>query len=143
MMSKKILVIANETAAGDELQAAIGGPGGATQVLVVAPALDSRVRRWHSDSGAAEQAARARLRTCLARLAARGIEAEGTVGDGDPLHAALDVLQVFPADEIVVSIHPENRSYWPARRLVERLAEHFDGPILHVVAREEPALAAA
>jgi hypothetical protein len=124
-MSKKILVIANETAASDRLQAAIGGPtGGATQVLVVAPALDSR-------------AARRRLNACVARLAARGIEAEVTIGDSDPLHAAIDALHVFPADEIVIAM--EHRS----NRLVERVAEHFDGPILHVVVEEEPVLAAA
>jgi hypothetical protein len=125
---KNILVIANETATSDQLQTAIGGPGGSTRVLVVAPTLDTR-------------SARRRLNTCVARLSARGIQAEGTIGDSDPLHAAIDALHVFPADELVIAT--DQRSNWLARRLVERVAEHFDGPILHVVVDEEPALAAA
>jgi hypothetical protein len=134
-MTKKILVIANETAASDELQAAVGGPGdGSTQVLVVAPALNSRLRYWCSDTGAAEEAARNRLRVCVEQLSARGIRAAGTTGDSDPLQATLDALHFYPADEIVISTHPEQRSNWLAKRLVERVAEQYDGPILHVVA---------
>ena len=143
-MTKKILVIANETAAGDQLQAAVAGPaGGSTQVLVVAPALNSRFRHWCSDTREAEAAALARLRICLARLASRGIRAEGLVGDSDPVQATVDALHVFQADEIVISTHPEYRSNWLARRLVERVAEHYDGPILHVVVGAEQELAAA
>ena len=139
-MTKKILVIANETAASDELQAAVNGPtGGSTEVLVVAPALDSKVRRWRPDTGAAEEAARARLGICIDRLAARGIHAAGTVGDSDPLHAAIGALDHFPADEIVIATQPEHRS----TGLVERVAEHYDGPILHVVVGRARALVAA
>jgi hypothetical protein len=127
-MTKNILVIANETAAGDELQRAIGGPGGSTRVLVVAPTLDSR-------------SARRRLNTCIARLTARGIQAEGTIGDSDPLHATIGALHVFPADEIVIATQP--RSSWLAQCLVDRVAERFDGPILQVVVDEDRALAAA
>jgi hypothetical protein len=142
-MAKKILVIANETAASDQLQAAVGGPNdGSTQVLVVAPALNSGLRHG-SDTGAAEEAARGRLRVCIARLTARGIRAEGTIGDSDPLHATIDALQLFPADEIVISTQAEQRSNWLAKRLVERVADHYDGPILHVVVDGEPALMAA
>jgi GNAT superfamily N-acetyltransferase len=143
-MAKKILVIANETAASDQLQAAVGGPtDGSTQVLVVAPALNSRLRHWCSDTGAAEDAAHARLRICIARLAARGIRASGRIGDSDPLQATIDALHFYPADEIVISTHPEHRSNWLAKRLVERVAEHYDGPILHVVVDGERALVAA
>lgn len=143
-MAKKILVIANETAASDQLQAAVGGPtDGSTQVLVVAPALNSMLRHWCSDTGAAEEAARARLRVCIAWLSARGIRSEGMIGDSDPLQATLDALHLFPADEVVISTHPEHRSNWLAKRLVERVAEHYDGPILHVVVEGEPALLAA
>jgi hypothetical protein len=121
MMSRKILVIANETAAADELQAAIRGPAGGTQVLVVG-----------ADAG--------RLRTCITQLAARGIPAEAMIGDRDPVHATIAALQLFPADEIVISRPAGKRP----NRLAEGLAEHFDGPILHVVVDvREPALRAA
>jgi hypothetical protein len=117
-MTKHILVIADGTATGDELQAAVAGPGGgATRVLVVAPALHS-------------------TRSCIARLAARGIHAEGTIGDGEPLRAAIDALRLFPADEVVLATRDSDR-------LVERVAEHFDGPILDVVGARQHRLAAA
>jgi hypothetical protein len=123
-MTKRILVIANEAAAGDELQSAVQGPPhGATQVLVVAP-----------------EAARAQLQICVARLEARGIQANGVIGDTDPLRATLDAVQLFPPDEIVISTHRSNR---PTGQLVEKVARHYDGPILHVVAGEERLLAAA
>jgi hypothetical protein len=143
-MAKKILVIANETAASDQLQAAVRGPtDGSTEVLVVAPALYSGLRYWSSDTGAAVDAALSRLRTCIGRLAARGIRSSGTIGDSDALQATIDALQFYPADEIVLSTHPERRSNPLAKRLVDGVAEHFDGPILHVVVDEERALVAA
>lgn len=143
-MAKKILVIANETAASNRLSAAVGGPtDGSTEVLVVAPALNSRLRHWSSDTRAAEDAALERLRICVERLSARGIQAEGAIGDSDPLQATLDALHLYLADEIVIATHPEHRSNWLAKNLVERVAEHYDGPILHVVVDEERALVAA
>lgn len=132
-MAKKILVIANETAASDELQTAVSGPVGSTEALVVAPAF----------GGEAAAAARVRLRVCMGRLAARGIRALGTIGDGDPLHVTLEALRFYPADEVVVSTHDDQRSRWVAKHLVERIAEHYDGPILHVVIAGERALLAA
>jgi hypothetical protein len=84
-----------------------------------------------------------RLRVCMGRLSARGIRALGTIGDGDPLNATLEALSFYPADEIVVSTLDEQRSRWVAKHLVERIAEHFDGPILHVVVAGERALLAA
>jgi hypothetical protein len=142
-MTKKILVIANETAAGDELESAVRGPDdGSTEVLVVAPAVNPALRLWSSRTGKAD-AARRRARFCVEHLSARGLRATGTVGDGDPLQATLDALRGFAADEIVILAHPEHRSNWLANRLVERVAEHYDGPILHVVAHGERALMAA
>jgi hypothetical protein len=128
-MTRKILVIANETAAGDELDSAVRGPDdGSTEVLVVAPAAD---------------AARGRMHLCVEHLSARGFRATGTVGESDPLQATLDALHGFAADEVVILAHPEHRSNLPANRLVERVAEQYDGPILHVGARCERALMAA
>jgi ribosomal protein S18 acetylase RimI-like enzyme len=131
----RILVIANETADTDRLhevvRAAARRPNAA--VLVVAPALNGRLRHWLSDTDAAREAARRRLVRSVAALAAVGVEAEGMIGDSDPLQAAIDALHLFPAGEIVIATHPESRSNWLARRLVDRLAERFDGPIKHVV----------
>ena len=66
-------------------------------------------------------------------LAQAGVEARGEVGDGDPLQAMEDALRTFGADEIVISTHPEGRSNWLERRVVEHARERFAVPIHHVV----------
>lgn len=135
----RILVIANETASSDALHDVVrtAAKGRAATVLVVAPALNTRLRHWCSDTDDAWEAACRRLNDCVERLADVGVETEGMVGDSDPLQAAMDALCLFAADEIVVSTQPENRSNWLARRLVERVTARFGGPVTHLVA--EPA----
>src|SRR4051794_5778323 len=111
---RRILVISNETVTGTVLPEAIRfrakNVGG--EVLVVAPALNSRLRHWMSDTDAARRAAEERLQASLKRLTAAGIRARGQIGDGDPLQAIADALSVFAADEIVIATHPEVRSHW-------------------------------
>ena len=65
--------------------------------------------------------------------AAVGVEARGEVGDGDPLQAIEDALRTFGADEIIISTHPEGRSNWLERGVVEHARERFPVPIMHVV----------
>ncbi|MFQ5426486.1 MAG: hypothetical protein ACE5EV_05360, partial [Gaiellales bacterium] len=99
---RRLLVLANETLLGAPLHAEIRSrlraPRGA--VLVVAPALNSRLRHWTSDSDEALAAARERLSLSLASLEQVGIAARGQVGDDDPLQALEDALRTFPADEV-------------------------------------------
>ena len=103
------------------------------QVLVVCPALNSPLKTWASDEDAAREAAQQRLDATLARLAASGVQARGEVGDGDPLQAIDDALRTFGADEIVISTHPEGRSHWLERGVVNAARERFPVPISHVV----------
>jgi GNAT superfamily N-acetyltransferase len=102
-------------------------------VLVVAPALNTRLRYWASDTRQAQQAAEERVRNCVARLHEAGVDAGGRIGDENPLIAIGDALRFFPADEIIISTHPEHRSNWLARRLVARAAR-FRLPVFHIVA---------
>jgi GABA permease len=131
----RLLVIANETIEGQALHVAGGGGGVAprTEVLVVAPALNSRLRHWMSDSDAARRAAEERLVASLERLARAGVHVQGWVGDADPLRAIDDALSVFSAREVIVATHPEERSNWLAHNLVERARARYDLPIVHVV----------
>ena len=135
-MSRLIMVVANETVDSDVLHETVcyvarNPPG---EVLVVAPALNSRLRHWMSDEDAARTAAEGRLRRCLDRLESAGIEARGWVGDADPLQAIADVMGVFSPDEIVITTHPRGRSNWLARNLVGRVRARYPQPVLHVVA---------
>jgi GABA permease len=137
-MSERILVISNETVEGDELREAILARA-PEQVMVVAPALNSRLRYWLSDEDAARRAAEARLRRCLKELRRLGVPSGGQVGDADPMQAIEDAFGVFEADELLIATHPEERSHWLAHHLVERARAHFDLPVSHIVVNGAPA----
>ena len=132
---RRILVIANETVGGEELVAILRQKSENVRgrIHVVCPALNSQVRHWASDEDGARAAAQLRLDGSLARLRQHGVQADGEVGDGDPLQAIEDALRTFGADEIVISTHPEGRSNWLERNVVGAARERFDVPITHVV----------
>ena len=69
----------------------------------------------------------------LARLRDAGISAQGHVGDADPVQAIEDALRTFGPDEVIISTHPEGRSHWLERDIVEHARERFAVPITHVV----------
>ncbi len=132
---RRILVVANETVGGGELRSLLErkAEGVDEDVLLVCPALNSKVRTWTSDEDGARAAAQARLDTSLAQLAELGVRARGEIGDGDPLQALEDALREFPADEIVVSTHPPGRSHWLEQGVVENARMRYDVPVTHVV----------
>lgn len=132
----RILVLANETVGGQRLcevihEKASGHPS--SRVHVVAPALNSPVRHWASDEDPARRAADRRLQASLTRLRSGGIDASGGVGDSEPLQALEDGLRLFDADEIVISTHPEGRSHWLEKGVVQEARARFAVPITHVV----------
>ncbi len=132
---RRILVVANETVAGHTLRSMIleRSIDVREEVLVVTPALNSPLKHWVSDEDGARAAAQERLDESLAKLADAGVQARGEVGDGDPLQAMEDALRTFGADEIIISTHPEGRSNWLERGIVEKARERFAVPITHVV----------
>ena len=132
---KRVLVVANETVGGDELMQVIGELAltGRSLFYVVCPALNSRLRTWTSDEDPARAAAQKRLHATLERLSTVGIEARGDVGDVDPLVAVEDAVRKFRPNELVVSTHPEGRSNWLERGVVNALRERYDVPVTHVV----------
>jgi hypothetical protein len=132
---KRILVVANETVGGQKLRDLIRerSEGVREEVLVVSPALNSPLRTWTSDEDGARATAQERLDSSLAQLRGAGINARGQVGDGDPLQAIEDALRTFGADEVIVSTHPEGRSNWLERGVVDGARARFMVPITHVV----------
>jgi GABA permease len=131
----RLLVISNETVEGEALQEAIRSRtgDGKSEVLVVAPALNTRLRHLTSDTDQARRAAGERLVACLARLDQANVQARGVVGDEDPLVAIEDALRVYPADEMIIATHPEERSNWLEHDLVGRARDRFETPITHIV----------
>lgn len=103
-----MLIVALDTALPAEVPEA--------EVLVVAPALNSRLRHWVSDEDAARRRAKERAATVVEQLEQDGVRAEGRVGDADPMLAIADALWTFPADEILIAARPE-----PSSGLVDKL----------------------
>jgi GABA permease len=132
----RILVVANETVEGAALLEEIRERCGDRRclILVVTPALvASRASHWASDVDEAMELARQRMELSLIALGGLGLKAKGEIGDSDPNVAIEDALRVFPADEIVISTHPPERSRWLEHGVVERAREQIDLPISHVV----------
>ena len=132
---RRILVVANETVGGSPLLTEIKrrSEGVHEHVHVVVPALNSPLKHWTSDEDGARDAAQARLDKSLASMRAAGIEADGEVGDSDPLQAIEDALRTFAPDELIISTHPPQRSHWLERGVVEGARERFALPVTHVV----------
>jgi hypothetical protein len=132
---RRILVIANETVGGEALREMIKqrSEGKREQVMVVVPALNSPLRHWVSDEDPARAAAEKRLQESLRRLRDAGVDAQGEVGDSEPLQAIEDWLRRFDADEVIISTHPEGRSHWLEKGIVEEARKRFSAPITHVV----------
>jgi nucleotide-binding universal stress UspA family protein len=132
---KRILVVANETVAGEALRETVqeAVAGGRASVLVVCPALNSKLKHWVSDEDQARAAAEERLGRSIAALEQLGIPAWGEVGDADPVQAIEDALRTFGPDLIVISTHPPGRSNWLEHGVVASARERFAVPITHVV----------
>ena len=94
------------------------------RVLVVAPAVNSWLRRWLSDEDPARRRAQKRAAAVVERLERSGVHAEGRVGDDDPLLAIADALPTFHADEILIAADRSDR----LDRLVSRARDRFALP---------------
>ncbi len=142
---KRVLVLANETLAGEELRRKIIElvGDGEYDVHVTAPALASRFRYFLSDVDGPRAAARERLDRSLALLEQAGVRASGSVGDADPVRAFKDVIVMFVPDHVVISTHPPGRSNWLEKNVVERVRALIDVPVDHVVVDLEAARSGA
>jgi GABA permease len=131
---QRILLVANRTCPCHEVHDLLVEHGAAdAHVVIVAPALNGRLAHAVSDTDGAFREARERLDVAVGHLRDRGIEAEGIVGDSNPLVAIDDVLAQFAADEIVISSWPPGRSNWLEKNLVDNAREDFGIPVHHVV----------
>ena len=63
-----------------------------------------------------------------------GLDAEGQVGDADPVAAVSDVCRPGEFDEIVVATLPAQASKWLLVDVPHRLERLTDVPVRHVVA---------
>src|SRR3954447_2130564 len=85
--TRRILVVANQTCPCPTLVDEIASRVSTArdEVLIIAPALNSRLRHWVSDIDGAIARAHERLEHALNGMRGRGLRARGDVGDANPL----------------------------------------------------------
>lgn len=135
---KVTLVLASKTLGGDELLRRLSekAAGGERRLfIVIVPQPDG--------SGGAPKLARARLATMLDRLHSAGLVGSGMIGDPDPYTAAINALELFRVDDVVISTLPDQRSGWMRSNLIERVQHMTSAPVEHVVVDLAPTTTAA
>jgi len=135
---KVTLVLASKTLGGDELLSRLSEKAAAGErrlFVVIVPQPDG--------SGGAPQLARARLATMLDRLHSAGLLGSGMIGDPDPYTAAVNALELFRVDDVVISTLPDQRSGWMRSNLIERVQHMTSAPVEHVVVDLQAATAAS
>jgi hypothetical protein len=121
-----ILVVANQTADSEELLEALRlrSEQDAVEYTLLLPARP----------GYGRQKSRERLHEAVERLRANGVEAEGVIGDEDPVAAVKEVWDPGKFDEIIVSTFPTGTSKWLQIDLPHRVERMTGVPVKHVVA---------
>lgn len=134
-MAKKILALVSEPISGDVLKNAVGGDEAEqAEVLVVAPALNDKLRFWVSDPDPAIDRAQEVAEESAERLDEEGVDAAGDTGESDPLLAIQDALSTFDADQIVLATHPDGDRNWLEEGIVEQVEQRFpDRDVRHVM----------
>jgi hypothetical protein len=123
--TKRLLVVANRTADSDELFDELRGRAElepiSVMLLVPQELFGGQGRR---------------LNAALRRLHDAGIDAEGMLGDTDPLIAVHEAWNPARFDEIIVSTLPSGVSRWLGFDLPHRVARITDAPVSHVIGSE-------
>jgi hypothetical protein len=135
-MAKKILALVSEAVSADALRSAIGtDAANDAEVLVVAPALNSKRRYLLADPDPAIERAEQVQEETVERLNEEGVDAAaGVPGEEEPLLALQDALATYPADEIVLFTHSGGKENWQESGLVDEAKERFSGtPVRHLV----------
>jgi hypothetical protein len=136
----RVLVVANKTAASEELLEAVRkrADQGPVEFFLVVPAT-ARGASWMTDMNAGAVAAEESLQTALARWQDAGLDCMGRCGDPDPLAATSDAVNDGDFDEVIVSTLPKTLSKWLHLDLPHKVAHATGLPTEHVTAHEAKA----
>ncbi len=123
---RTVLVVANVTATSDELLEALLARQGdaAARFTLIVPA---------TPFGGGRAAAQGKLDEAVARLRGAGLEAEGAVGDSDPIVAVTEAWDPKRYDEILISTLPSALSKWLQTDLPHRVEKITGAPVVHIV----------
>ncbi|HEU4840731.1 MAG TPA: hypothetical protein VFT09_04785 [Ilumatobacteraceae bacterium] len=136
---RRILVVANQTACGDELLDVVtakmaDGPCSFTLLVPATPPAEHAT--WTEGEG--RTLARRRMEEALTRFRAAGAEsADGVVGDANPVRAIDDVMLDATFDEIILSTLPSGVSRWLRLDLPRRVEQRFALPVTTVISTRQ------
>jgi len=127
---RSYLIVANQTLTSESLQEAIEErlADGPVRTHVVVP-MSPGSGRLSWDEQQSRETAQARLDETLERLREMGAEADGEVGDRDPVMAVRDALRRQEVDEIIVSTLPRGLSRWLGEDVPSRLRDSVGVPV--------------
>jgi hypothetical protein len=131
----RLVILANEVIGDEALVREIlrHTKGREAEVRIVAPpTVKSPLDLAAGDVDDEIEEARRRLDASIAALQQHGVKASGDVGEADPSLALEDALRLFPADEVVIVIHPRERRTWLEEDVVERARRELTVPITYV-----------
>jgi hypothetical protein len=137
---RHLLVVANETVTGRKLIDAVQSraKSGAARVTVVSP-INAPGEGYVVYEDTRRAAAGRRLDRTLSALREAGIRVHGMVVDADPVNAVRDSLAQLepPVTELIVSTHPQEKSGWLRRNLIEKIQKAAGGlPVEHIVVEQ-------
>ncbi len=129
---RNVLVVANVTAPSNDLLLALKRLAAQkpSHFTLLVPATPFRGGR---------EAAAASLQDALDRFGEEQLEADGLIGDGDPVVAVSEVWDPKRYDEILVCTLPLGSSKWLHAGLPERIGKLTGAPVTHVVSRPKSA----
>ena len=127
-MAANVLVVANLTAGSTHLLEALKARAERSpiRVTLVMPASGPGL--------GGREAVRERLDQALEGMRAAGLEAEGAIGDTDPMEAVAECFDPARHDEAIVCTLPGRSSKWLQHDFPHRVARFTGVPVTHVVA---------
>jgi len=127
-MAANVLVVANLTAGSQDLLDALKhrAERSPIRITLVMPAQGPGL--------GGRDAVRERLDEALEKMRAAGLEADGAIGDADPMEAVAECFDPTRHDEAIVCTLPGRSSKWLQHDFPHRVARFTGVPVTHVVA---------
>ena len=127
-MATNVLVVASQTAASHQLLDALRARAerGPIRVTLVMPSQGPGLT--------GREAMREQLDKAISGMRGAGLDADGVIGDANPMDAVAEYFDPARHDEAIVCTLPGRSSKWLAHDFPHRVARFTGVPVTHVVA---------
>lgn len=135
-MSRRLIAVVTDTLQGDQpvQELTHSANGEVLELRLVVPAVEANaLRHTMGDIDEPREKAKQRLAASLRYLQQHGVEAQGEVGDPDPVQAAQDALLKAPADEVIFFEYEQGEERWFEGGMFEHAKESLEPPLRMVV----------